>query len=65
MRGERGFKGKIPDDFQLVFIAHFLNFSKKEIYEMNFDEITYWYDRAFELYKIMNTPKDLQDSVKT
>jgi len=38
----------------MAFIAHFLHFSKKEVYEMTFDEIIFWFNEAHSLWKKLN-----------
>ncbi|MBQ2872317.1 hypothetical protein IJE86_11495 [bacterium] len=45
----------------LVFLAHFLNFSKKEIEEMSFEEISHWFKEASNLYQKMNAPHESND----
>ena len=56
MRGEKPFRDKIPHIKQLIFIGHFLHFTKEELEKMTFDEINDWFDEAYNLFKIMNPP---------
>lgn len=44
----------------LVFIKHFLNFTKKEIQEMSFSEIEMWYSEAVKLFRKMNFPPEVK-----
>ena len=54
MHGVKGFRDKIPNFFQMAFIAHFLHFSAESLYKMSFEEINYWYDEAAALFELMN-----------
>lgn len=53
----------VPDCEQLVFIAHFLHFSRKEIEEMSFSDINDWFNEGYSLWEKMKeaqVPKELK-----